>query len=35
MIAPEVIEVNHAKLVDNFEQARLAQRQVWERDALP
>ena len=30
VIAPETIEVNHAKLVDNFESARLAQRQVWE-----
>jgi glucosylglycerate synthase len=30
VIAPEAIEVNHAKLVDNFESARLAQRQAWE-----
>ena len=30
VIAPEVIDVNHAKLVDNFESARLAQRQVWD-----
>jgi glycosyltransferase involved in cell wall biosynthesis len=30
VIAPETIDVNHAKLVDNFESARLAQRQVWE-----
>ena len=29
VIAPETIDVNHAKLVDNFESARLAQRQVW------
>jgi glycosyltransferase involved in cell wall biosynthesis len=31
VIAPEMVEVNHAKLVDNFETARLAQRSVWER----
>lgn len=29
VIAPEMIDVNHAKLIDNFESARLAQRQVW------
>ncbi len=29
VIAPEEISVNHAKLVDNFEQARLTQREVW------
>jgi glucosylglycerate synthase len=29
VIAPEVIDVNHAKLIDNFESARLAQRDVW------
>ena len=29
VIAPETIEVNHAKLVDNFEGARLAQRDIW------
>jgi glycosyltransferase involved in cell wall biosynthesis len=31
VIAPEVIDVNHAKLIDNFESARLAQRQVWDQ----
>ena len=35
VIAPEVIEVNHAKLVDNFERARLAQRAGLGRDARP
>jgi hypothetical protein len=30
VIAPESIEVNHAKLVDSFESARLAQRQAWD-----
>ena len=29
VIAPEPIEVNHAKLIDNFENARLSQREVW------
>jgi glucosylglycerate synthase len=29
VIAPEPIEVNHAKLIDNFENARLSQRDVW------
>ena len=29
VIAPEEISVNHAKLVDNFEQARLTQGEVW------
>jgi hypothetical protein len=29
VIAPEMIDVNHAKLVDNFENARLSQRDVW------
>ncbi len=35
VIAPEAVEVNHAKLVDNFETARLAQRSVWERMLAP
>jgi glucosylglycerate synthase len=29
VVAPEPIEVNHAKLIDNFENARLSQRDVW------
>jgi glycosyltransferase involved in cell wall biosynthesis len=29
VVAPEMIDVNHAKLIDNFDTARLAQRQVW------
>ncbi len=29
VIAPEEISVNHAKLVDNLEQARLTQRDTW------
>ena len=29
LVAPEEITVNHAKLIDNFEQARLAQRDAW------
>jgi glucosylglycerate synthase len=29
VIAPEPIEVNHAKLVDTFEGSRLTQRDVW------
>ena len=29
VVAPEEISVNHAKLVDNFEQARLTQADVW------
>jgi hypothetical protein len=28
-VAPEEISVNHAKLVDNLEQARLTQRDTW------
>lgn len=28
-MAPEEISVNHAKLIDNFEQARLTQRDTW------
>jgi hypothetical protein len=35
VIAPEMIDVNHAKLIDNFESARLAQRQVWEQMLAP
>jgi hypothetical protein len=30
-----MVEVNHAKLVDNFETARLAQGGVWERMLAP
>jgi len=29
VVAPEEIKVNHAKLIDNFEQARLAQGDAW------
>ncbi|HYI65557.1 MAG TPA: cell wall biosynthesis glycosyltransferase [Candidatus Limnocylindrales bacterium] len=29
VVAPEEVTVNHAKLVDNFEQARLTQADVW------
>ena len=29
VIAPEMIDVNHAKLVDNFDQARLTQADTW------
>jgi len=29
VVAPEEVTVNHAKLVDNFEDARLTQRDVW------
>src|SRR6266545_3525170 len=29
VIAPEPIDVNHEKLIDNFENARLSQRDVW------
>ena len=29
VIAPELVEVNHAKLVDNFETARLSQADAW------
>src|SRR6187549_2455004 len=35
VIAPETIEVNHAKLVDNLEQARLAQQEVWSEMLAP
>jgi hypothetical protein len=35
VIAPETIDVNHAKLIDNFENARLAQRSVWQRMLAP
>ena len=31
VVAPEEISVNHAKLIDNFEQARLTQSGVWAR----
>ena len=30
VVAPEVISVNHAKLIDNFENARHGQRDAWE-----
>jgi len=29
VIAPEVVDVNHAKLIDNFETARLSQAEAW------
>jgi glycosyltransferase involved in cell wall biosynthesis len=29
VVAPEMIDVNHAKLIDNFENARFSQRDVW------
>jgi glycosyltransferase involved in cell wall biosynthesis len=29
VVAPEPIQVNHAKLIDSLDQARLAQREVW------
>jgi hypothetical protein len=29
VVAPEEITVNHAKLIDNFEQARLTQHEAW------
>jgi hypothetical protein len=29
VVAPEQITVNHAKLIDNFEQARLTERGAW------
>ena len=35
VIAPEEISVDHGKLVDNFEQARLTQAEAWARDARP
>ena len=30
VVAPEPIQVNHAKLIDSLDQARLAQREVWQ-----
>jgi glycosyltransferase involved in cell wall biosynthesis len=35
VIAPEPIDVNHAKLVDSFENARFGQRENWERMLAP
>ena len=35
VIAPEPIDVNHGKLVDSFENARLSQRENWERMLAP
>ena len=35
VIAPEHINVNHAKLIDNVEQARLTQNNVWEEMLAP
>ena len=35
VVAPEEITVNHAKLVDNFEQARLTQGDVWAQILSP
>ncbi len=35
VVAPEEISVNHAKLIDNVEQARLTQHNVWEEMLAP
>ncbi len=35
VVAPEMIDVSHAKLIDNFENSRLSQRQVWEAMLAP
>jgi hypothetical protein len=35
VVAPEPITVNHAKLIDNLEQARLTQSQVWAEILAP
>ncbi len=35
VVAPEPIEVNQAKLIDGFEQARLTQRETWETMLAP
>ena len=35
VVAPEPVEVNHAKLIDNFENARLTQRQGWAEMLAP
>jgi glycosyltransferase involved in cell wall biosynthesis len=35
VIAPEEIDVNHAKLIDGFENARLSHRQSWEGMLAP
>jgi hypothetical protein len=35
VVAPEEISVNHAKLIDNFEQARLTQSDVWRAMLAP
>jgi glycosyltransferase involved in cell wall biosynthesis len=35
VIAPEEISVNHGKLIDNFEQARLTQAEVWAQMLAP
>src|SRR6185436_17059176 len=35
VVAPEEIAVNHAKLVDNFEHARLTQQEVWSEMLAP
>jgi hypothetical protein len=35
VVAPEAISVNHAKLVDNLEQARLTQRDTWAEMLAP
>jgi len=35
VVAPEEIAVNHAKLVDNFEHARLTQAEVWSEMLTP
>jgi glycosyltransferase involved in cell wall biosynthesis len=35
VIAPEPIDVNHGKLIDNFENARAGQRETWEEMLAP
>jgi hypothetical protein len=35
VVAPEMIDVNHAKLVDNLDQARLTQADVWREMLAP
>jgi hypothetical protein len=35
VIAPELVEVNHAKLIDTFETARLSQADAWEQILAP
>jgi glycosyltransferase involved in cell wall biosynthesis len=35
VVAPEEVRVNHAKLIDNLEQARLTQREAWAEMLAP